>query len=111
MRELGPTAPFEHERIGNLAAQLRLDRLLVCGDYAGDVARGAERNGMKSHQIAATNDTETLLAILDCWLEPRDLLLVKGSRSTRMERVIDWLKGHAELRERLYPTGQHRICA
>jgi UDP-N-acetylmuramoyl-tripeptide--D-alanyl-D-alanine ligase len=111
MRELGPTAAFEHERIGNLAAELRLDRLLVCGDYAGDVARGAERKGMKSHQIAATNDTETLLTILDCWLEPCDLLLVKGSRSTRMERVIDWLKGHAELGERLYATGQHRICA
>ena len=111
MRELGPAAAFEHERIGNLAAELCFDRLLVCGDFAGDVARGAKRNGMKAHQIAATNDTETLLAILDCWLEPCDLLLVKGSRSTRMERVIDWLKIHAELRERLQTTGQNRICA
>ncbi len=111
MRELGPTAVFEHERIGNLAAELRVDRLLVCGEYAGDVARGAKRSGMKAHQIAATNDTETLLAILDCWLEPCDLLLVKGSRSTQMERVIDWLKSHAELHQGLYSTGQHRNCA
>ena len=111
MRELGPTSAFEHERIGNLAAELRVDRLLVCGEHAGDVARGAKRSGMNAHQIAATNDTDTLLAILDCWLEPCDLLLVKGSRSTRMERVIDWLKTHAELRERSQTTGQHRICA
>ena len=96
MRELGETAVMEHERIGNLAAQLHLDRLLVCGDFAGDVARGARAVGMKPHQIAAANDAETLLAVLDCWLEPDDLLLVKGSRSTRMERVIDWLKAQAE---------------
>ena len=111
MRELGSSAVFEHERIGDLAAELRVDRLLVCGEYAGDVARGAKRSGMKAHQIAATNDTETLLAILDCWLEPSDLLLVKGSRSTKMERVIDWLKAHAEMREGLQVTGQSRFCA
>ena len=111
MRELGSSAVLEHERIGYLAAELRLDRLLVCGDFAGDVARGAKRNGMNAHQIAATNDTDTLLAILDCWLEPCDLLLVKGSRSTQMERVIDWLKSQADLPQRLQPSGQIRICA
>ncbi len=106
MRELGATAVLEHEQIGHLAAQLRLDRLLVCGVHANDVARGAEQSGMKPHQIVAATDAETLIAILDCWLQPDDVLLVKGSRMTRMERVIDWLKDRA-LRE----TEQHRFCA
>jgi UDP-N-acetylmuramoyl-tripeptide--D-alanyl-D-alanine ligase len=96
MRELGETAVREHERIGKLAAELQIDRLLVCGEFANDLARGARQNGMQSHQIAAAPDLETLLAVLDCWLEPDDLLLIKGSRSTRMERVLDWLKIRAE---------------
>lgn len=95
MRELGDTASNEHERIGSLVAQLQIDRLLVCGEYADDVVRGAKHQGMKSYQIAAASDAETLLTVLDCWLEPNDVLLVKGSRATRMERVVDWLKDRA----------------
>lgn len=96
MRELGPTAAYEHEQIGKLAAQLDIDRVLVCGEFANDVARGAIRSGMKPDRIAAATSTETLLAILDCWLEPDDVMLIKGSRSTRMEQVISWLKTCAE---------------
>ena len=111
MRELGETSVLEHERIGNLAAVLNLDRLLVCGDYAADVARGAKQQGMKSHQIAAATDAETLLAILDCWLEPDDLLLVKGSRAMRMERVIDWLKVRAQSCKDQRSNPVKRFCA
>lgn len=110
MRELGETAAHEHEQIGSLAAQLRLDRLLVCGQHADDVARGASQFGMKPHQIVAARDTETLIAMLDCWIEPNDLLLIKGSRATRMERVIDWLKqrAHDNASQEIH---QHRSCA
>ena len=111
MRELGETSAVEHERIGSLAADLKLDRLLVCGDFAADVARGAKQTGMKSHQIAAAPDAETLLAVLDCWLETDDVLLVKGSRATRMERVIDWLKLRAESFERGTNDPFQRFCA
>jgi len=95
MRELADTACIEHERIGSLVAELQIDRLLVCGEHANDVVRGAKQNGMKSYQIAAASDAETLFTVLDCWLEPNDVLLVKGSRVTRMERVIEWLKERA----------------
>jgi UDP-N-acetylmuramoyl-tripeptide--D-alanyl-D-alanine ligase len=111
MRELGETAVAEHERIGNLAGQLRFDRLLVCGEHADDVARGAEQSGMQSHQIAAAADAETLLAVLDCWLEQDDVLLVKGSRATRMERVVAWLKDRAKWDGRLRGSEQQRFCA
>ena len=111
MRELGSMAIPEHENIGRLAASLRIDRLLVCGDYSDAVASGALQSGMKPHQIATTNDSRTLLAILDCWLEPHDLLLVKGSRATKMECVIEWLKERARHETHTSESAQQRFCA
>ena len=111
MCELGEVAVVEHERIGKLAAQLQFDRLLVCGAHADDVARGAEHGGLKPNRIVATTNTDTLFAILDLWLEPNAVLLVKGSRSTRMERVIDWLKDRAQRDEHWQEREQRRFCA
>ena len=110
MRELGELARCEHEKIGCLAANLGIDRLLICGDHANDVARGAKSQGMSSHQIVAADDCETLIAILDCWIQPHDLLLVKGSRATRMERVIEWLRFRATSDDP-HNRGQRRHCA
>ena len=111
MRELGDIAIVEHEKIGGLAARLQIDRLLVCGENADDVVRGAKLQGMRPHQIAAAPDIDALLAVLDCWLEPDDLLLVKGSRTMRMERVIDWLKDRAHRDERCPTIDLQRCCA
>jgi UDP-N-acetylmuramoyl-tripeptide--D-alanyl-D-alanine ligase len=111
MRELGDTSVREHEQIGTLVAELQLDRLLVCGDFAADVARGAKQNGMKPHQIAAATDAETLLAVLDCWLEADDVLLIKGSRAMRMEQVVEWLKKRAESLESAMVNQYQRFCA
>ena len=110
MRELGELARCEHEKIGRLAANLGIDRLLVCGDHANDVARGAKSQGMSAHQIVAADDCETLIAILDCWIQPNDLMLVKGSRATRMERVIEWLRFRVTSDDPLN-RGQRRHCA
>jgi UDP-N-acetylmuramoyl-tripeptide--D-alanyl-D-alanine ligase len=111
MCELGDLAVVEHEAIGRLVAWLQLDRLLVCGNHADDVARGAARSGMNPHQIVATSNIETLLAMLDCWLEPNVVLLVKGSRATRMERVIEWLKVRSLADDRWDQFERRRNCA
>src|SRR5262249_29014694 len=111
MRELGDAAAKEHEQIGRLASELQIDRLLICGSHAEDVARGAARHGMKPHQIVAAHTAETLLTILDLWLQPNDLLLVKGSRVTRMEQIIDWLKDRAFRDERFAVNQQQKYCA
>lgn len=95
MRELGEIAAAEHQKIGQLAGQLQLDRILAYGDHADDVARGAKLSGMRPHQIATANNIDTLLMVLDCWLRPGDVVLVKGSRATRMECVIEWFKERA----------------
>jgi len=95
MLELGSDAPRYHRELGMQVAQSGIDCLLAHGSNAQDVIHGATSAGMKRHQMAQCTVLESLLTNLDCWLEPGDVLLVKGSRSTKMERVIDWAKERA----------------
>lgn len=92
MRELGPNAAAEHSAIGARLAQLPIDGLLAFGSHARDLADGALQQGWKSGRVVATDSLEVLLAMLDCWLEPTDLLLIKGSRAMQLERVVEWLE-------------------
>ncbi|HEY8315009.1 MAG TPA: UDP-N-acetylmuramoyl-tripeptide--D-alanyl-D-alanine ligase [Candidatus Baltobacteraceae bacterium] len=92
MAELGPEAPSMHERVGERAAKA-VDFLLVGGEHAGSLARGAERAGLSSERIAyfATN------ADAARWLRERanetDVVLLKGSRIYKLEEIVRELRG------------------
>jgi UDP-N-acetylmuramoyl-tripeptide--D-alanyl-D-alanine ligase len=92
MLELGAEARHSHQELGACVAATSVDRLLAYGDNAGDVSWGALHAGMRPHVVAECHAMETLLIVLDCWLEPGDIVLVKGSRGMRMERVVQWLR-------------------
>lgn len=92
MLELGKDAVRCHEELGACVADTKIDRLLAFGEQADHVAGGAMRAGMNPHAIADCHDLDALLAVLDCWLTPGDVILVKGSRGMRMERVVAWLR-------------------
>lgn len=96
MRELGPDAAAEHQRLGRLLSEFPIDGLLALGQHARDFADGALRGGWRPGRIVATESLDVLLTVLDCWLEPQDTLLVKGSRVMQLERVLDWLRARAE---------------
>jgi UDP-N-acetylmuramoyl-tripeptide--D-alanyl-D-alanine ligase len=55
--------------------------------------------GMDAGCLGACHDLETLAVLLDCWLEPGDVILVKGSRGMHMERVIERLRQLADARK------------
>lgn len=95
MLELGDATESEHFALGQLAGALRLDGVLACGGAAKHVAGGALHAGLPAGRLVATPQLEVLLAVLDCWLEPGDVVLVKGSRGMKMERVLDWLRQQA----------------
>jgi len=92
MLELGERSDAYHRQWGNIAGEAGIDCLLAFGDQAGEVVQGAQSVGMESHRLAQCHDFEMIFALLDCWLEPGDVVLVKGSRATRMERIIDWMR-------------------
>jgi UDP-N-acetylmuramoyl-tripeptide--D-alanyl-D-alanine ligase len=92
MLKLGAETQKCHRELGASIAVTDVDRLLAFGENAAEVSRGALGAGMRPHRVANCRELDSLLTVLDCWLEPGDVVLVKGSRALRMERVVQWLK-------------------
>jgi UDP-N-acetylmuramoyl-tripeptide--D-alanyl-D-alanine ligase len=92
MAELGPIAEEEHDRIGELAARIRVDRLLVVGDAALPIARAAVREGMDPGDVVAYRDPDDALDDVRRHAVAGDLVLCKGSRVAGLERVAEALR-------------------
>jgi UDP-N-acetylmuramoyl-tripeptide--D-alanyl-D-alanine ligase len=112
MLELGTETQKSHRDLGACVAANHVDRLLAFGENAGDVSWGALHAGMRPHVVAECHEMEALLTVLDCWLEPGDVVLVKGSRGMRMERVVHWLRqrGKESRKEHTLPTAARAVA-
>lgn len=88
MGELGALAESAHREAGARVAQLGIDRLVAVGQHAGEVVGGARAAGMPAAHIADAPDSASAGPLLRELLGAGDCVLVKGSRSTRMELVI-----------------------
>ncbi|HSL12084.1 MAG TPA: UDP-N-acetylmuramoyl-tripeptide--D-alanyl-D-alanine ligase [Actinomycetota bacterium] len=89
MAELGPIAAQEHERIGELAARLRIDRVIAVGDDALPIAVAAVREGVEPGHVRAVDGVPAALAAVRELIEPGDVVLCKGSRVAGLERVAE----------------------
>jgi UDP-N-acetylmuramoyl-tripeptide--D-alanyl-D-alanine ligase len=85
MGELGETAPALHAQVGLAARQAGVERLFGLGDLSKEAVRAFGQGGMHFERI------EELLAEVENALAPDVTVLVKGSRSMRMERVVQSL--------------------
>ncbi|MBT4865159.1 MAG: UDP-N-acetylmuramoyl-tripeptide--D-alanyl-D-alanine ligase [Planctomycetaceae bacterium] len=92
MLELGERSAAFHRQLGADAATAGIDCLLAHGQQAEQVIWGAAEEGMNKYRMAECEDFDAMLAVLNCWLEPGDVILVKGSRGMQMERVIERLQ-------------------
>ncbi len=97
MLELGAESKKGHQEVGAVAASLGIDHLIALGPGSAEIAAGVEAGGRtKSHAVASAAEAAALLGELT---QPGDLVLVKGSRSARTERVLEefaqrQLEGH-----------------
>ncbi|MFO1394834.1 MAG: cyanophycin synthetase, partial [Steroidobacteraceae bacterium] len=85
MRELGEDSARLHEEIGDLARTSGIRRLFAVGE---DARRAVEAYGAGGLWFA---DVEELVAAARPHLRSGVTVLVKGSRSNRLERVADAL--------------------
>jgi UDP-N-acetylmuramoyl-tripeptide--D-alanyl-D-alanine ligase len=91
MLELGEHAPDAHRELGRDAVKAGADMIVALGNFAKLVTDAALSEGFSPEAIAFAPAVAPLLA----WLKPRlqkgDVVLVKGSRGMKMERIVEAL--------------------
>ena len=85
MGELGPSGPQLHRETGECARAAGLERLYTTGVLAAEAAKGF---GPEARHFESR---DALVETLERDLHEGVTLLVKGSRASRMERVVDAL--------------------
>jgi UDP-N-acetylmuramoyl-tripeptide--D-alanyl-D-alanine ligase len=91
MRELGADEVPGHRLVGVNAAHTGLKLLVAFGPASSLIAAAAVENGMAADRVFHTLDPEVAAARVRAVLQADDLVLVKASRGTRLERVSDLL--------------------
>lgn len=91
MLELGPTAESAHQSLGRYASERGVDALLTLGDFAEATVGGGVEGGMALDLAVAYATLDQLSEALERQLKPGDVVLLKGSRGSRMERLAQRL--------------------
>lgn len=107
MLEIGTYAEQVHRAVGDQASEF-VDLLLVVGPRAKFIAdealiRGVEHHArrLSSGQVMKFDDAKSAGRALDPLILPGDLILVKGSQSMRMERVVEEIMARPDQAEKL----------
>jgi UDP-N-acetylmuramoyl-tripeptide--D-alanyl-D-alanine ligase len=95
MGELGDASEAAHREAGTLAAKLGIDFLITLGERAESVAAGALDSGMQPARVVVAHDHDDAGARANAIIKGRDVVLVKGSRSMHMERIVDAIVARA----------------
>lgn len=90
MGELGETAESGHRRVG-AASVGKADVLIAVGGAAPWMTEAALHAGLD--EVHAVPDPAAAAKWLRAYATPDDLILLKGSRSVRMEQIFDALNG------------------
>ena len=92
MRELGEESERGHREVGEAAAEFGVDQVIAIGDNGAVIARAAKNAGLEhSLAVRSTNDAAAVLREISA---PGDLVLIKGSRASQTERVIEEFSKH-----------------
>ena len=88
MLELGQYSSREHERVGEMVAPIA-DVLFTIGVRSRKTAETALEHGMKESKIFQYEDSARAGRELQAYIEPGDIILVKGSQGVRAERIVE----------------------
>ncbi|MCU0914774.1 MAG: UDP-N-acetylmuramoyl-tripeptide--D-alanyl-D-alanine ligase [Planctomycetes bacterium] len=91
MAELGPQTEALHAELGTAVAEAGVDLLVTVGGPPQTTARAARKAARQALETRSFDDTRAVCDHLKEFLRKDDILLVKGSRTGRLEQVVQEL--------------------
>lgn len=86
MLELGAKSSKKHKEIGEYAGRKDLDILITIGKKARDIAVGAEKS-KQIKKVVTLENNQQCIEFLKQEAKKDDLILIKGSRSNKLEEI------------------------
>ncbi|MDD5428656.1 MAG: UDP-N-acetylmuramoyl-tripeptide--D-alanyl-D-alanine ligase [Candidatus Omnitrophica bacterium] len=93
MLELGGESERFHKMIGESAAKAGIEGLVAFGELSKHTLAQAEAAGMSRDRLWHCSTHDEIAGLLKKVTKSGDVILLKGSRSMRMEQVLHKLKG------------------
>ena len=91
MLELGKFSAEAHREAGRRAAAAGVELLITVGKQARETAAGAVEAGLDQERVLGCETAEEAAEECAARVRPNDLVLLKGSRGVRLERVAEAL--------------------
>lgn len=91
MAELGSQTQTLHADLGRAVAEAGVDLLVTVGAPPQTTARVAKETARHNLQTITFDDTLSVCNAMQEFVAPDDIILVKGSRTARLERVVERL--------------------
>ncbi|HEX9061237.1 MAG TPA: UDP-N-acetylmuramoyl-tripeptide--D-alanyl-D-alanine ligase [Clostridia bacterium] len=91
MLEMGDFAQKAHEEVGKFAVGQEINYLVTFGGESAFIASGAAKSGMTRENIYSFTDIGEIKSFLKSFIKEGDIVLVKGSRGMKMERIVEHL--------------------
>ena len=88
MLELGPDEEKFHADAGEQVARNQFDILITSGPLSRHMGKSAEKRGLTVHTTGSSEEAAEKVAAI---AQAGDLIIVKGSRGMKMERVVEKL--------------------
>ena len=93
MLELGNASERFHREVGEFAAKQHFDALICVGPQAKWIKEAALAAGMDPKRVAYFEDSTAATVKVPGWLKAGDLVLLKGSRGMRLEKIAGAIGG------------------
>jgi UDP-N-acetylmuramoyl-tripeptide--D-alanyl-D-alanine ligase len=90
MGELGAHSAAAHTEVGKRAAELGIGQLFTVGKMSAATAQAARDAGLT--RVIEFADVEAAMRAVKNFLKPGDVVLLKASRASRLERIAETLK-------------------
>jgi UDP-N-acetylmuramoyl-tripeptide--D-alanyl-D-alanine ligase len=90
MEELGAHSESAHAEVGKRAAELKIGQLFVVGKMAAVTAKAARDGGL--NRVIEFENVEVAVTAIRKFLKTGDVVLLKASRASRLERIAEILK-------------------